>query len=94
MNSRIPRDWKKDGNLVYALNSKGYNFFSAGVQSAHTEDEATKEEVNEIVNLIAAAPHLLEACKRIQRKRELNKPITLGDLDSVDKAIAKAEKEK
>ena len=39
--------------------------------------------------LIAAAPNLLEACKRMRRRAQTSKPITQGDVDVLEAAIAK-----
>ena len=41
--------------------------------------------------VLAAAPNLLEACKRLRRRAKTGRPITFGDVDVLDTAIAKAK---
>lgn len=44
-----------------------------------------------IVRAVNSHARLLDACKRIQRRRERNQPIQMGDLDAIDAAIEAAE---
>ena len=41
--------------------------------------------------LDAAAPELLEACKRLRRRAKTGKHIQVGDVEALDAAIAKAQ---
>lgn len=61
-----------------------------------TEYHKTGESVAQMVwkrdaALIAAAPDLLEACKRIAAMAVVWEPLSAGDIDDVLRAIAKAE---
>jgi hypothetical protein len=62
--------------LVYALNDRGVNWFSASVQDAHTPEA----ELIAVAQLMKAAPDLLAALKELDaatdRQRRYGQPIS------------------
>lgn len=78
---RFGANWKEIGpNVVTSGEYESSKYGTVcGVQMS--EDNA---------RLIAAAPELLEACKRLRRRAETGKPIQVGDVHVLDAAIAKA----
>ena len=63
MAEHTPGEWLliegTHSHLVYALNDKGVNQFSAGIQNDN--GDCPPDELRDIAHLIASAPRLLEA---------------------------------
>ena len=66
MSAHTPGPWLQDGRLVYALNDRGVNWFSASVQDAHTPES----ELIAVAQLMKAAPDLLAALEKLGRQVE------------------------
>lgn len=93
-----PGPWLiEDGDFVYALNNMGGNIFSCHIQGGFTNDgkRTSQAERSAIARLIAAAPELLKALKRItDQYKALLKDCGLSSKDAIssaEAAIAKAE---
>jgi hypothetical protein len=95
MTSHTPGEWLiGDGAFVYALNAEGSNRFCAQMQGGWQTQgrlRTDREELEANARLIAAAPELLEACKRWEAMIPLLRMLTVHQvLSAGDAAIGAA----
>lgn len=72
--------WKRDGSLVYALNYKGTNRFSARFESPGGPNEASELECKYNAQLACSAPEMLAAlleCEEVLAIQAKNLPSQL-----------------
>lgn len=100
-----PAPWVQEGQLVYALNKQGENRFSASIQggwvwrnsspvghSRSPGERTLNDELEANARLMAAAPDLLAAAKRVVAKlQHPTASVTILDQEALELAIAKAE---
>ena len=68
---------------------EGYPYFAIHGFSGDAKRDTAMHDAN--ARLIAAAPDLLEACKMVASFAVSWQPLSVGDIQEVIKAIAKAE---
>ena len=84
-------------DFVYCLNSNGINRFSLLVQGGYTENAKTsRHEIEENAQLIASAPLLYEALKRVKSliasgDWQLPEGFCETEINQIEHAINKAE---
>lgn len=95
MSKHTPGPWMQSDATVYALTPDGKrNRFWTSVQSVCRPEigEASQEECRANAHLIAAAPDLLEAAKKLIRAgEEGDADLAMEAHDDLRAAIAKAE---
>lgn len=64
-NRYTPGKWERIGRLVYAINDKGTNRFTARFESAGQPEEADAEECEANATLAVTAPDLLDALEKL-----------------------------
>ena len=85
MSKSTPGPWEASSpGMDYIVTASDGRKFIVGDAVYHPENEAN-------ARLIAAAPDLLRACKRVADMAVSWQPLTPGDIAEVKAAIAKAE---
>lgn len=69
MGTHTPGPWAVSHNVVYTTNRDDCNRFTAHVQPGHLDDDSrtSHDEIKANVDLISAAPDLLEALEKLVR---------------------------